>query len=132
MSGIWKGALLGIVNVLVIGVGIAAFDVDPDSGRHFEAGLVVLVIIYGGLPGLFGGAALGLLADLLNHLPRVVRMLILTLPALGLVYGLARMFHLLELAPVSCIPTVVAALILERWTRRPADPPPVPVARSVS
>jgi hypothetical protein len=59
----------------------------------------------------------------------VLRLSVLTLPALGLVFVLAREFDMTRFALVSCIPTVVAALILERWTRKPAAPPAVPVAK---
>ncbi|MBL9015864.1 MAG: hypothetical protein JNL83_16885 [Myxococcales bacterium] len=130
MSGIWKGALLGIVNVLVIAIGIAMFVPDPLFRERYP-NVAQLVFAYGSVPGLFGGACLGVLASALDRSALVLRLAVLTLPALGLVYALASAFDMTSFALVSCIPTIVAALILERWTRRPADPPPVPVARSV-
>ena len=131
MTGIWKGALLGILNVLVIAIGIAMLG--PRSAWFEGTGTIAkLVFMYGSLPGLIGGVCLGVLASALDRSAMVLRLAVLTLPALGLVYLLARGFRMTDFALVSCIPTVVAALVLERWTRKPPEPPPVPVARAIS
>jgi undecaprenyl pyrophosphate phosphatase UppP len=53
------------------------------------------------------------------------------LPAFGLVVVLAETFAFTAAVPVACIPTLVAALLLERWTRR-VVPAPVPVATARS
>ena len=133
MSGLWKGALLGAINVVVIAIAMAAFEASPEEAAHrLDAGTALLVIMFGGLPGIVGGLMLGALAYALERSAIALRIAVLTLPALGLVFLLAREFQMMHLALVSCIPTAVAALILERWTRKPADPPPVPVARAVS
>ena len=124
MNGIWKGTVLGAANVVLIAIGMAAIDGDP--------AVAMLVMMFGGLPGIVGGVVLGALAQAFEAWPPVGRVGLLALPALGLVYLLAHEFHMTHLALVSSIPTVVAALILERWTRKPAEPPPVPVARAIS
>ena len=131
MNGVWKGALLGILNVLFIAVGIAMFGPERLWVEGFGT-ITKFVFMYGSLPGLIGGAFLGGLASALDRSGTALRLSVLTLPALVLVFLLASAFDMTRFALVSCIPTVVAALILERWTRRPVDPPPVPLARSVS
>jgi hypothetical protein len=123
VHGAWKGIALGAANVLVIAIGLAAAEK--------QANIAVLVMMFGGVPGLVAGAGLGALASFTATIPPPIRVAILTLPALGVVYGLAHEFGLQELALVSSIPTVVAALVLEKWTRH-VDPPPVPVARAIS
>lgn len=120
MHGVWKGTLLGALNVFVIAIGLAGLD------SHTE--IASLVILFGGLPGLLAGALLGALAAAMATRPVAMRIALLTLPALLVVLGLAYQFGMQSLALVAFIPTVVAALILERWTRVVA-PPPVPVAR---
>jgi len=120
VNGLWKGTLLGLVNVFVIAIGMAGFESQPN--------IAMLVIVFGGLPGVVAGALLGALASVISGSPRVIRVAVLTAPALCVVFALAGEFGMQDLAVVSCIPTVVAALILERWTRL-VEAPPVPVAR---
>jgi len=123
VHGAWKGLALGAVNVLVIAIGLAVAEK--------EATIAVLVVMFGGMPGLVAGAVLGVLAGMTSTIRPPIRVAILALTALGVVYGLAHEFGLQELALVSSIPTVVAALILERWTRH-VEAPPVPVARAIA
>ena len=124
MNGIWKGTVLGALNVFVIAVGMAAYEGGP--------AMVFLVTVFGILPGIIAGAILGGVAQLMDRSPRVLRVAVLTLPAIAVVYALARQFSLQELAYVCSMPTVVVAVLLERWTYKPADPPPVPEARVVA
>jgi hypothetical protein len=56
---------------------------------------------------------------------------LLTLPAVGLVVVLASIFQLHAAIPVACVPTFVAALVLERTTRQ-VVPAPVPAATARS
>lgn len=123
MNGIWKGTVLGALNVFLIAVGMAAWEGGP--------AMVFLVSVFGILPGLVAGAILGGVAEATETLPRPLRIALLALPAIAVVYGLARQFSLMELAYACSIPTVIVAVILERWTYKPAAPPPVPVARAV-
>ena len=121
--GALRGVVLGAANVLVIGIGIGVLRQD--------LGLTPAVIMYGGIPGLFAGAVLGVVAQCTEARPPWLRAVVLAVPAVGLVVFLAALFEVFGMyayVPVACIPTIVAALILERWTRRP-PPAPVPVAR---
>ncbi|MBL0219349.1 MAG: hypothetical protein IPQ07_36455 [Myxococcales bacterium] len=123
MNGLWKGTLLGALNVFVIAIGMA--------GVEGHANIAMLVILFGGLPGVLAGAGLGALSSVMSTSPPAIRIAVLTMPALGVVFGLAREFGMQDLALVSSIPTVVAALMLEKWTRH-VEAPPVPVARAMS
>jgi hypothetical protein len=118
-----KGILLGLANVFVIAIGMAALE--------NEARLMVLVVMFGLVPGVLAGAVLGAATSWVTSLSPALRTLILALPAVGVVFGLAREFGMQDLATVSCIPTLVGVLMLERWTRV-VPTPPVPVARVTS
>jgi hypothetical protein len=121
--GVLRGVVLGAANVLVIAIGMSIAARDGD--------VTVLVVLYGGIPGLVTGALLGGIAQGIAAQPPQLRAPVLAVPAIGVVLFLASAFDMLPMAPVACIPTVVAALILERWTRRVA-PAPVPVATAIS
>ena len=120
MNGVYKGLLLGTINVVVIAIGLAGLE---------QTGISGLVIIFGGLPGAIGGALLGAIGQLIDDAKVPIRIGVLALPAFGLVFLLATQFGMENAAWISCIPTLVAALILERWTRKQPEPEPVPVAR---
>jgi len=120
VNGVYKGLLLGTINVVVIAIGLAGLE---------HTGIAGLVIIFGGLPGAIGGALLGAIAQLIDDAKVPIRIGVLALPAFGLVFLLATQFGMENAAWISCIPTLVAALILERWTRKQPEPEPVPVAR---
>lgn len=119
----WKGTLLGIANVFVIAIGMSLLEHEPQ--------LMSLVVMFGAVPGLVAGAILGSLAGAIGTRPPVFRVALLALPAICVVFGLATEFAMQDLAMISCIPTLVAVLMLERWTRV-APPEPVPVARVTS
>lgn len=124
------GATLGAVNVVVIALGVAR----ALEGTHWHSdwfGTWSLVAACGLVPGVIVGALIGRIAERLRAHPRGIRVAVLVVPALLLVLALAALFDLLALAPLSCIPTVTAVLLLERWTRAPAPPPPVPLAARV-
>jgi ABC-type dipeptide/oligopeptide/nickel transport system permease subunit len=115
-----KGFVLGAANVLLIAIGIAMME------RSGEA--VILVTMFGMIPGVIAGTVLGVIAQ---HMPSHnvgARIAALTLPSVLLVIVLGTVFGMEELIPVASIPSVVAALVLERWTRV-VEPPPVPVAQ---
>jgi len=120
-----KGLLLGAANVLVIAIGIGAMSHD--------AGVTALVVMFGGIPGVLAGGVIGYLAGLFAGLPPAVRIAIIGAPAMGVVFLLAEAFWISDPALVACIPTAVATLVLERWTRRRVVPPvPVAIVRSMS
>jgi len=116
-----KGIALGLANLLVIAIGIVA---------GHDAGMMLLVVLYGGIPAVVVGGLLGTLAEFTARRSPRWRAVLLALPALGLVAGLGTFFGFTAAIPVACIPTLVAALILERWTRQVVQAP-VATARSL-
>lgn len=115
-----KGALLGLANTVVITFGIGSIGDYP--------GLIPTMLIAGTIVGVPTGFGLGALADLLSW-HRHLRLLLLAAVALLMALVPLSSFVLLTdgqshnqelLFP--CIPTFVAAVILERWTRHAADP----------
>lgn len=124
MSPAGLGVLLGALNVLVIAIGMAV-----SVGHSDTVGVAFFVSIVGILPGVVTGACLGALAGAMKAQPRWLRVPTLLVPALALVAALAITFSLISFAAVSAIPTSVAVLILERWTRERAEPV-VPPARA--
>jgi hypothetical protein len=120
VHGAFKGLILGAINVIVIAIGLASYE---------HENIAMFVMMFGGVPGLFAGVVLGAIAQLIDDVRVPIRIGVLVLPAVGLVFLLAKEFGMQGAAPISCIPTLVAALILERWTRKRPEPPPVPEAR---
>jgi hypothetical protein len=117
-----KGTLLGAANVCVVALGFAVMEFRDAS----EAVQVFwLVAIIGMLPGMGTGLVLGTLAGRLEH----GRLPILVTLALAMVVLLGTMLGTDELILLASIPTIAAASILERWTRRQVDPQ-VPPARA--
>jgi len=114
-----KGIALAIANVLVIAIGMSIAARD--------AGLFMLVVMFGGVPAVIVGALLGLLAGVFATRSPYWRAALLTLAAFGLVTVLASTFGFSAAVPIACVPTFIAAFLLERWTRR-VVPAPVPVA----
>jgi MFS family permease len=115
----FKGITLAIVNVLVIAIAMSVFAHDHD--------LFVLVVMFGSIPALVLGGLLGFFAGQYATRSRHWRTVLLLSPAFGLVVFLAAFFGFDAAIPVACVPTFIAALVLERWTRR-VVPAPVPVA----
>jgi hypothetical protein len=125
-----KGLLLGIANTLAIAtanaiavatnteVGWSRFKGSPpDPGELF-----LLVALLGVFPAMFSGLFIGWLAGQLRQSPRW-RLAVLALPAVGTVAFLGAATGSLQLIALSCIPTLAATSILERWTRAPATMP---------
>jgi len=114
-----KGFVLGAANVVLIamGMGLAAHD----------GAAAMLVVVLGGVPGMLAGGVLGWLAQGTAAFPPALRVALLVVPAVAVVFVLADAFGVHDGSPHACIPTVLAALVLERWTRR-VSLPPVPVA----
>ena len=121
MKAAGKGFVLAAANVLVIAIGFSVMEGSAEAG--------VLVTLIGMIPGVLAGLVLGVFAGLLEASGVPQRIAFLTVPTLGVVVVLASMFGMDELVLLASIPSVVAALVLERWTRKPPPPPPVPVAR---
>ena len=94
--------------------------------RSGEAG--IFVMMFGMVPGVLAGIVLGAIAGRMETKGIVPRVAALTVPAVALVILLATEFGMEQLILVASIPSVVAALVLERWTRK-VEAPPVPVAQ---
>lgn len=107
------GLSLALVNVGVIGVGLLIVSLQP----------VVLMVAFDTMPfAAPTGVVLGLVAHGLRRAPLLVRHMLLTMPALLVVAWLGRQLRASELVPFAAVPTVIGCLVLERLTRRPADP----------
>jgi hypothetical protein len=118
--GAGKGIAVAIVNVVLIGIcfGLSVNDSD----------VVLIVIVYGMIPGVVVGTVLGVVAHIAKSLPVVLRVAILTIPSVTLVGLLGWFFHMEEMIPFASIPSIISSVILERWTRK-ITPPLVPVAQ---
>jgi ABC-type dipeptide/oligopeptide/nickel transport system permease subunit len=112
------GGMLGFVNTLFIAIGVCTYT-------HEGVGIGVVVFMFGIIPGLITGMALGAFANATAQLAVWMRRLMLCLPAIGVLLGIAEFFTVGELFLPAVIPTIVCALILERRTRYVA---PVPAA----
>jgi hypothetical protein len=115
MSAIYKGVVLALASLVATGLALGL--VDPGHGR-FEMLLIVLMVAWA--PGIVAGMVLGAIAHASAGRSIRVRQLTLVIGALAGVVLITHSFGQLDLAPVSCIPTALAALVLERWTRRAA------------
>ena len=119
MKSLGKGFVLAVANVVVIAIGIAVMERSAEG-----AGLVMM---FGMIPGVLAGLVLGCVAGHMENSNVVARLAALIVPAICVVILLAAQFGMEELIAVASIPSVVAALVLERWTRK-VELPPVPVA----
>ena len=115
------GAFLGFCNVLFIALGLEARD--PSLPAHY-------VITFGLIPGMSTGAMCGWIADATRQFSPWVRRGVLAIAPLGMVCSLAGVFELGEHIYVASIPTLVAVMVLERWTRLPAQLPAATVERA--
>ena len=112
--------MLAAANVMLIALGIATMEGSAEAA--------LLVMMFGMVPGVISGVVLGIVAGHMEKRSVVARTAALIVPSLGVVVLLATEFGMDALIPVASIPSVVAALVLERWTRK-IEPPPVPVAQ---
>ncbi|HSD86345.1 MAG TPA: hypothetical protein VLB44_02485 [Kofleriaceae bacterium] len=126
LTPVGTGILLGVLNVLVISLGMSVAVREPHTPLNVGVGM--FVFLFGIMPGVIAGAVLGLVAELLTKRPRWLRLVVLVLPAVGIVALVAYPFNLQTYVPVASIPTLVATLILERATRH-QEPQVVPAAR---
>lgn len=115
---------MGALNVVVIAIGMGA-----SVGHHDVLGVAFFVAMVGIVPGVVTGACLGAIAGALRAQPSWLRLPLLLVPALLVVTALALAFSMVSFAGVSAIPTCVAVLLLERWTRQRVEPV-VPPARA--
>ena len=115
--------VVGIVNVLVVAFCIAVME----GGREIPQ-MMIFIFMFGCIPGTACGGVLGHVAEKSTNVPRWILLGTMILFSCVTVACLGAFFDVKNLILVSCIPTVAACSVLERWTR-PA-PPPIPVARA--
>lgn len=124
VSPLVVGGLLGIANDVVCGIGIAF----TERGGHHVADTFRTVVMFGFIPAICCGIVLGMVANAAAKLAVVLRLVLLGVPAVGVVATLASMFGLPQFFWLSCIPTGVGVMILERISRARAAVP-VAIAR---
>jgi hypothetical protein len=115
------GIVCALLNVVVICFGLSA--IEPHE--RFQIVMVLFGLTF--IPCGIVGALLGWLSGRMTNAPIAIRRAVLIAPALMLVYLLGHVGDFGDYVLPSCIPTIVAALVLERWTRS-VDAPAVPVA----
>jgi hypothetical protein len=120
MTAVAKGMWIAFANVVVIATALTL------ELRVREGTVLVVIVVSAIVPAVFLGGFLGKLGELTAECRPLWRWLLLALPACGLVVWLADKFDLTHFVPHACIPTVAAASILERVTRKPQH---VPVAK---
>jgi hypothetical protein len=118
-NAVGYGGMLGFFNTLFIAIGVCTYT-------HDGAGVGIIVFMFGIIPGLITGMALGAFANATGHINVWLRRFLLCLPAIGVLLGMAEFFTVGELFLPAVIPTIVCALLLERKTRYVA---PVPAAK---
>lgn len=111
---VFKGIALGLANLLVIAIGIAAGN---------DVGAIPYVMLFGGIPAIVVGGVLGTLAGVTATSSWRWRTVLLLFPALGALAVLGEFFGFARAVPLACIPTLIAAFVLERWTRQVVSPP---------
>jgi len=115
------GTILGFCNVIFIAVGLQWRDPHLHSD---------LVISFGLVPGLITGVVCGWIADATVSLSPWPRRVVLALAPFGMVGFLAGTFDLGQHMLVAMIPTLVAVMLLERWTRSSTPLPAATVERA--
>jgi len=113
-----NGGLLGLLNTLFISIGV---------GWHESLLVAFCVFLFGMIPGLVIGKVLEALAKATARSNVWWRRLLIGVPAIGGLLGMAATFGVEEFLLPAVIPTIVCALILERNTRYIAA---APVARA--
>lgn len=110
------GAVLGILDTLVVAIGIATW-------KH--TGLFPSVVALGLMPALVVGIALGYLAAESTARSIAWRCAALVVPAVAGVALLGVAFGLETIVPLAAVPTVIGSLVLERATRNIRELVPV-------
>ena len=126
MDPVGVGMVLGLVNVVLIAIGIEAMNEDTIK-------IGGAVFAYGLFPGVFTGAFVGAIAARTRvspRSPRWLRCIVIPAPAIAVVIGLGWFFRVEEYVVPSLVPTLAAALWLERYAREAGEV--VPAARAVA
>jgi hypothetical protein len=129
MSGSAKGLLLAMLNVVVVALGFAT---TIQNNERLE--IAIFAVYIGLIPALLTGIFVGKIADtqtrfrlpIIAGIPLTV-VLFLGVGSQTLDTGSNEPAISSAIIGFACIPTMVGAIILERWTR-PRKPQPVPPA----
>ena len=122
MSGTLKGMLVAIGNTVLVAFCIA---IGIDDGHFAEA--TVIISMMGFFPAIIIGGVLGHIAEAAQKRNRAVLFIAMICVSCSVVAFLGAIFDLSHMIWVSCVPTIAACSLLERWTR--AKPDPFPIAR---
>jgi hypothetical protein len=120
-----KGFIIGICNLVVVSAAIAGTVAGSSEGT-VQAFVLIGMLAF--VPAIVTGTVVGWIAGAIAHLHRAIRITILLPLSVGAVASLGHLFDMDDLILPSCIPTLVAVMILERWTR-PTVANPLPDAR---
>jgi hypothetical protein len=120
-----KGVMVAMINMVVVAFAIAYFN-DPHEVRE----VVFLICRYAAIPAAFCGLIAGAIASVNADRGVLVRLAWLAPLPIALVVLLGKEFYLQRFVLPSCVPTLAAVAVLERWTRRRVAPP-LPTARTV-
>ena len=117
----------GLAFALAItNLGVCAYGIEALDRRHVGG----FVVAYGLFPALFTGAMVGAIAHAHRSAPPWMRRAWIAGPALLVVALLGMSFKVEAYIGPCLVPTLAAALLLERWTRT-SEPPSVPDAHVV-
>ena len=119
MDPITSGLLLGLANMIVIAIGFAIGIPSRDLGGA--------IVMFGFFPAMMIGGLCGGIALLTDRAPAWVRMVLMLPVPLGFVYVGARGLQLGSTGYGALIPTFIAVLLLERWSRW-REVPVLPIA----
>jgi hypothetical protein len=139
MLPVWRGAVLGLVNLLAIAVlvGVRVKTHGRGGGDPEELGWtnihnaregIQMIAMFGLVPAFGAGAAIGAMAGAFAALHRWLRFALLAPPALVFTAMFGALFDERGVILAAWIPTLVCVAMLEKWTRRPE---PIPVAVAV-
>ena len=115
------GVVMAWMNVALISIVISIAE---------REGIVFLIAVFSVVPATILGAFLGIVARVSRRAPKWLRVAMLTVPAILLVFALGGEFAMRQYITMASIPTIIAALALERVTREAAVSPPLPVAQT--
>ena len=116
------GMLLGVANALAISM-LMVLGTPAADATSF-----IVLAAAGCIPGCLAGAMLGALASLIQRRSPLCRTAVLIVAALAVVVAIFAPFTGRDGIVLASVPTVIAAIALERWSRRVPLPPPIPVA----
>lgn len=116
-----SGLLLALANTIVIALGLAIAVPSRD--------VTGAIVVIGLLPAFLIGGLTGGIATLTDRSPKWVRLCLMAPIPLTFVFVGASGLRLGPAGEAAMIPTLVAVLLLERWSRRPEEAQ-LPLARS--